>query len=235
MRTRSAPTAPAPCITSSHTLKPTSSPIRPATENVRTRPDSTASRAPGAMIVLCTAVCARTTAPRPFRSSRLLAITGHHDREPAAQPHCEAEQMQEEPEADHVLTDDRMAPSIGCRPPKPDSISCQWLIRSSPRRQQRKIGPVLAERIEVHQSRLEPLEHAADRLELLQVAVDPLRVARHILAGGHQLGGLAPVGAGAAGEDLEPAHRRAPGRVLRCQVLHDSAHQRQRAFGLRPG
>ena len=71
-----------------------------------------------------------------------------------------------------------MAPSIGWRPEKPASISCQWVIRSSPSRQQRKIGPVLPQRVEVHQPGLEALEHAADRLELLEIAVDPVGVAR---------------------------------------------------------
>ena len=95
--------------------------------------------------------------------------------------------------------------------------------------------PVLAQRVEVHQPGLEPLEHAAHRLQLLEIAVDLLRVGGDVVARGHQLLGLAPVGPGAAGQDLEPAHRGAPGGILRRQVVHDPAHQRQRALGFLRG
>jgi len=53
-----------------------------------------------------------------------------------------------------------------------------------------------------------------------------------LLASRHQLPGLAPVGPRAAGQDLETAHRRPPGRVFGREILHDATHQRQRALGL---
>ncbi len=45
--------------------------------------------------------------------------------EAPAQPHGEAEQVQEQPEFDHQGNAERMAPSIGWRPEKPESVSCQ--------------------------------------------------------------------------------------------------------------
>src|SRR5439155_19546024 len=63
-----------------------------------------------------------------------------HRRETPAQPEGEAEQMEEEPKTDHGGNAERMAPSIGWRPAKPLSVSCQWVMRSSPSFQQRRIG-----------------------------------------------------------------------------------------------
>jgi hypothetical protein len=48
--------------------------------------------------------------------------------------------VKEEPESDNEVVAERIAPSIGCRPEKPASISCQQVIRSSPSFQHRKMG-----------------------------------------------------------------------------------------------
>ena len=63
-----------------------------------------------------------------------------HRRDTPTQPQGEAQQVQKQPGACHEDMAERIAPSIGCRPEKPVSISCQCSIRSSPIRQQRKIG-----------------------------------------------------------------------------------------------
>ena len=173
----SAPTSPAPCITMSHRLKPTSSPMRPVTEKRQHEPGQHGEQ-------------------RARRDERPLdrRLRPHHGAErrrgppawrrspatieasAAAEPHREAEQVEEEPESDHERTAERMAPSIGWRPAKPASISCQWVMRVLAQPPAEEDRPVLAQRVEVHQPRLESLEDAADRLELLQVVVDPVGV-----------------------------------------------------------
>ena len=92
------------------------------------------------MMVFCIAACVRTTRAEPGAVFPLAGNARHHGRERAAEPEREAQQVKEEPEPDHEVVAERIAPSIGCRPAKPESISCQWVIRSSPSRQQRKIG-----------------------------------------------------------------------------------------------
>ena len=73
---------------------------------------------------------------------------------------------------------DRMAPSIGWRPGEAgvDLVPVGDPLLAQPPAEEDR--PVVPQRVEVHQPRLEALEHAADRLELLEVAVDPLGVAR---------------------------------------------------------
>ena len=49
----------------------------------------------------------------------------NHGRECPADPEGEPQDVKEEPESDHEVVAERIAPSIGCRPEKPASISCQ--------------------------------------------------------------------------------------------------------------
>ena len=114
--------------------------MRVDTENVRIRPESTVSSAPGAMIALVHRGLSAGDRTQPLAALALGRDARHHRGEAAPQPHREAEEVEEQPEADHEVVAERMALSIGWRPAKPESISCQWVIRSSPRRQQRKIG-----------------------------------------------------------------------------------------------
>ena len=76
-----------------------------------------------------------------------------------------------------------------------------------------KNGAIVPQRIEVHQPGLEPLEDAADGLELLEILVDPVGVTGDLFPGGDQLLGLAPVRAGPAGQDARtgPPPRATPG------------------------
>ena len=53
-----------------------------------------------------------------------------------------------------------------------------------------KDGAVVPQRIEIHQAGLEPLEDAADRLQLLEILVDAIGVTSDLLARGDQLLGL---------------------------------------------
>src|SRR5581483_1652306 len=86
--------------------------------------------------------------------------------------------------------------------------------------------------VEVHQPGLEPLEHAADLLELEQIAVD---LARHRVNAAPQrelLLRLAPLGPRPRRRELVAMHQLAPLRVARHDVAHDTPHERQRAVRL---
>ena len=73
--------------------------------------------------------------PRERRGRRRrLAPRGdrhHHEREARAEPRGEPEKV-DQPEQRHQGAWLSIRSSTGCRPAKPPSISCQWVIRSSP-------------------------------------------------------------------------------------------------------
>src|SRR6185312_16880279 len=87
-------------------------------------------------------------------------------------------------------------------------------------------GAIVPQGIEIHQPALKALEDAADGLELLQILVDAIGVTGDLFPGRDQLLSLAPLRAGSAGEDLEPAHRRAPRGVLHREIRDHPTDQR---------
>src|ERR1700704_1529168 len=85
--------------------------------------------------------------------------------------------------------------------------------------------------VEVDESRLEPLEHAPDLLELEQEIVD---LPRHVVDAAAQrelLGRLAPLGPGLRGDELILRHEIAPVRMEGDQVGDDALHQRKSTVG----
>src|SRR5262249_49362151 len=86
--------------------------------------------------------------------------------------------------------------------------------------------PVVLQGVEVDQAFLEALEQAADRLELLEVAVDPERGGGH--SGPERLELLAAFFRfGSGGGALERRDGCAPGCVFDLEVGEDSADERQ--------
>ena len=137
----SAPASPAPCITTSARLNPASSPVRADTENVRISPESTAQQRARRDDRLLHRRLARARPPRvPARSSRLAAMPATIAASPPPSQSVKPSRWTNSQNRITRGVAERMERSIGWRPAKPDSTSCQWVIRSSPRRQQRKIG-----------------------------------------------------------------------------------------------
>src|SRR5260221_12838954 len=82
--------------------------------------------------------------------------------------------------------------------------------------------------VEVDQSRLEPLEHAADLIELEQEVIDLARDVVDAAPQGELLGRLAPFGSGLRGDELVLRHEIAPLRMEGDQVGDDTLHQGER-------
>src|SRR5882762_8685300 len=82
--------------------------------------------------------------------------------------------------------------------------------------------------VEVYQSRLEPLEHAADLIELEQEIIDLARDVVDAAAQGELVGRLAPLGAGLSRNQLILSHEIAPLRMEGDQVGDDPLHERER-------
>src|SRR5207253_6021821 len=81
--------------------------------------------------------------------------------------------------------------------------------------------------IKVDEPRLEPLEHAADPLELEQEIVDLARDVLDTTAQRELLGRLAPFGPGLRGDELVLRDQIAPLRMERDEVGHNPPYQRQ--------
>src|ERR1700704_5942654 len=89
--------------------------------------------------------------------------------------------------------------------------------------------------VEVDESRLEPLEHAPDLLELEQEIVD---LPRHVVDTAAQrelLGRLAPLGPGLRGDELILRHEIAPVRMKGDQVGDDTLDEGERTVGFSQG
>src|SRR5437867_3010702 len=82
--------------------------------------------------------------------------------------------------------------------------------------------------VEVHQSRLESLEYAADLVELEQEIVDLARDVVDAAAQRELLGRLAPLGSGLRGGELVLRHQIAPVRMERDQVGDDTLDEGER-------
>src|SRR2546428_12784287 len=85
--------------------------------------------------------------------------------------------------------------------------------------------------VEIHQPLLEPLEHAADLLQLEQVVVDLVSDGVDLAAQVDLLRRLAPVGLGLGCNELVARHQIAPLRVQRHAVGDDALHERKRTIG----
>ena len=81
--------------------------------------------------------------------------------------------------------------------------------------------------IEVDEPRLEPLEHAADPLELEQEIVDLARDVLDTTAQRELLGRLAPFGPGLRGDELVLRDQIAPVRMERDEIGYDPLYKRQ--------
>src|SRR2546428_5330799 len=79
--------------------------------------------------------------------------------------------------------------------------------------------------VEVHESRLESLEHAADLVELEQEIVDLARDIVDAAAQGELFGRLAPLGPRLRGHELVLRHQIAPLEMKGDQVGDDTLHQ----------
>src|SRR5882762_2541157 len=85
--------------------------------------------------------------------------------------------------------------------------------------------------VKVDQSRLEPLEHAADLIELEQEVTDLARDVVDAAAQRELLGRLAPFRSGLRGDQLILRHQIAPLGMKGDQVGDDTLHQRKRSIG----
>ena len=188
------------------------------TRMLRYTPEITATSAPGAISRRPTWACRRAMAP--WVATILLPCHDPHQhvRKAPTHPGHKARDMEQNPDSHQAIVSLSMVLSIGWRPAKPASISCQWVIRSSPSFQQEKDQTILAQGVEVHQPCLESLEDAADLIELLQVLVDSLGLAGHRLARGQQFLGLTPLRAGRPGEQFVARQRLAPLGIRQQQI-----------------
>src|SRR5512141_913038 len=86
---------------------------------------------------------------------------------------------------------------------------------------------VVAQGVEIHQAAVESLEETADRLQLLEVAVDAVGMHRHRVARSENL--RRPPGSrpGRAPPPWGARARAPPRRILREQVLDDAPDQRE--------
>src|SRR5437764_2547392 len=89
--------------------------------------------------------------------------------------------------------------------------------------------------IEVDEPRLEPLEHAADPLELEQEIVDLARDVLDTTAQRELLGRLAPFGPGLRGDELVLRDQIGPGRRGRNETGYDPLYKRQVTVPLSKG
>jgi len=85
--------------------------------------------------------------------------------------------------------------------------------------------------IEVDEPRLEPLEHAADLLELEQEIVDLTRDVLDTAAQRELLGRFAPLGPGLRGDELVLRDQIAPVRMEGDEVGDDTLHEGERTIG----
>src|SRR6266568_1703772 len=85
--------------------------------------------------------------------------------------------------------------------------------------------------VEVHQSRLESLEHAADLLELEQELVDLARDVVDAAAQRELVGRFAPFGSSLRRHELVLRHEITPGRVERDQIGDDALDQGESTVG----
>src|SRR2546426_7389415 len=85
--------------------------------------------------------------------------------------------------------------------------------------------------VEVDESRLEPLEHAADLVELDQEITDLARDVVDAAAQGELLGRLAPFGSGLCGDELILRHEIAPLGMEGDQVRDDALDEGERTIG----
>jgi len=93
-----------------------------------------------------------------------------------------------------------------------------------------KDQPVVAQRVEVHQARIEALEEAADRLDLAEIAADPVGRIGDGAPGGEQILGLPILGAGAGTQQLIVGERVLPSAVLGLEVGENAPQERQGAL-----
>jgi len=81
--------------------------------------------------------------------------------------------------------------------------------------------------VKVDQSRVEPLEHAADLIELEQEIIDLARDVLDAAAQSELVGRLAPFGAGLSGHEFILGHEIAPLRMERDQIGDDPLYERE--------
>src|SRR2546428_4286496 len=89
--------------------------------------------------------------------------------------------------------------------------------------------------VEVDQSRLEPLDHAPDLLELEQELVDLARDVVDAAAQRGLVGRFAPFGSSLRRHELVLRHEITPGRVERDQVGDDALDERESTIGFGEG
>ena len=89
--------------------------------------------------------------------------------------------------------------------------------------------------VEVDQSRLEPLEHAADLLELEQELVDLARDVVDASAQRELVGRFAPFGSSLGRHELVLRHEITPGRVERDQIGDNALDEREGTIGFGEG
>src|SRR5262245_2574047 len=89
--------------------------------------------------------------------------------------------------------------------------------------------------VEVDETELRVFQDAADTSELFVAFGDPARDGLDLALQLELLGGFAPLGIGAGGEELMAVHEIAPLRIQRRDVRNDAADERQSALGFGDG